>query len=264
MDLAVGVGRPVVQHERRAPGAWRTDLVVQAHLVPALEHLRLALGEIRLHREGGLGQVQGALVVAHGVSSFIKLCQTSSSCARRSHIPGDLRPQLIEGREPALVANARNELHGHMGTVDLAREIEQMNLQQVARITRHRRPGTDIGHPWQGRRIDARHADREDPAQRAHPPVQVHVQGRKPDAAPALVAVGHPPANRVGPPEATLGVGQVATPQRLAYAGGADALAVHCQGLHGVDGKAVLAPRLRATRSMSPVRPLPKRKSSPT
>ena len=64
VDVAVGVGRAVVQHEARlarrcAPGAGGRGSM----LVPAPQHLRLALRQVGLHREVGARQVQRALVV---------------------------------------------------------------------------------------------------------------------------------------------------------------------------------------------------------
>jgi len=65
VDLAVRVGRAVVQDELRPPGTRGADLSVDVFLVPARQHLRLALREVRLHRELGLRQVQCVLVVFH-------------------------------------------------------------------------------------------------------------------------------------------------------------------------------------------------------
>ena len=68
MDLAVGVGRPVMQDELLPPGADLADLLIQTFGLPAFQHLRLAIGQIGLHRKRGLGKVQRVLViVAHGL-----------------------------------------------------------------------------------------------------------------------------------------------------------------------------------------------------
>ena len=65
VDVAVGVGRPVVQDEARFPGIGRQQTLVDARLRPASHRLRLPLGEVRLHREVGARQVERRLVV-HG------------------------------------------------------------------------------------------------------------------------------------------------------------------------------------------------------
>ena len=57
VDRPAGVGRPVVQDVARRALARFPDALVNPHLFPELEHFRLVLGQVRLHREGGLGQV---------------------------------------------------------------------------------------------------------------------------------------------------------------------------------------------------------------
>ncbi len=66
---AVGVRRPVVQHEARPPARQLPQLRIRAALLPRAHHRRLALGEVRLHRELGLRQIDGVFVVRH-VHSF--------------------------------------------------------------------------------------------------------------------------------------------------------------------------------------------------
>ncbi len=65
VDRAVGVRRAVVQDERRSVPGDFAQLAVGTAFLPPGEHLRLAAGEVRLHREGGLGEVDGVLVVGH-------------------------------------------------------------------------------------------------------------------------------------------------------------------------------------------------------
>ncbi len=69
VNVAVGVGRPVVQHEARAPGVVRQQLAVEVQLAPAPQHLRLALGKVRAHRKVGPGQVQRRFVVHRGAAT---------------------------------------------------------------------------------------------------------------------------------------------------------------------------------------------------
>ena len=65
MNVAVGVGRAVVQHEFAA----RAGSVLHAleHIVffPELQHLRFLLNQIRLHGETGDGQIQRFLIFSH-------------------------------------------------------------------------------------------------------------------------------------------------------------------------------------------------------
>ena len=62
VDGAVGVGRPVVQHEGLAVGVLLQHAAVDVHLLPCGEPLRLAGRQVPAHGEIGLGQVHGVLV----------------------------------------------------------------------------------------------------------------------------------------------------------------------------------------------------------
>ena len=73
VDGAVGVGRAVVEDVAGAAGAGAADLAVEVCLLPGSEAQRLVDGEVGLHGEGGLGEVQGGLErlgsgVGHGVA----------------------------------------------------------------------------------------------------------------------------------------------------------------------------------------------------
>ncbi|MNM92966.1 hypothetical protein D3C81_1053220 [compost metagenome] len=57
VNLAVGIGRAVVQDELRTILANLAQLSVQANAVPALQNLRFALGQAGLHWEGGVRKV---------------------------------------------------------------------------------------------------------------------------------------------------------------------------------------------------------------
>ncbi len=63
MDVTVGVRRTVVQDVTRAVRPRLVDLLVYVNLVPALEHLGLALGQIALHRKVGTGEIESILVI---------------------------------------------------------------------------------------------------------------------------------------------------------------------------------------------------------
>ena len=57
VDGAAGVGRTVVQDVLFPALAGLADALVEAHLLPAFEHLRLVLGQPCLHGKAGLGQI---------------------------------------------------------------------------------------------------------------------------------------------------------------------------------------------------------------
>jgi hypothetical protein len=67
MDVAVGVGRAVMQHEFGAALGFPAELVVEADLVPVVQDFGLALGQAGAHREFRLRQVEG-LGIVPGVS----------------------------------------------------------------------------------------------------------------------------------------------------------------------------------------------------
>ncbi len=66
VDLAVGVRRPIVQHEQRLAHAGGAQALVAAFLVPLLNPARLALGQVAAHRERGVGEVERGPVVRGG------------------------------------------------------------------------------------------------------------------------------------------------------------------------------------------------------
>src|ERR1700674_1392573 len=75
MDGSIGVRRPIVQHEQGGPWPCLPDAVVEPHLLPALEDLRLVLGQVGLHGEGGLRQIDGRFQLERhsvGVSQMIE------------------------------------------------------------------------------------------------------------------------------------------------------------------------------------------------
>ena len=63
VNLAIGVGRAVVQHKLGVVAAGGAQFLVNALLFPLFDPLRLPLGQVAAHRERGVGQVQGAAVV---------------------------------------------------------------------------------------------------------------------------------------------------------------------------------------------------------
>jgi hypothetical protein len=64
MDVAVGIGRAVVEHEARAALLDLAQALVEPDLVPAPQELRLALGKAGPHGKVGLRQEQRFGIVA--------------------------------------------------------------------------------------------------------------------------------------------------------------------------------------------------------
>ena len=66
VDVAVGVGRAVVQHVALRPAPPLADPAVQVHLLPAGDRVGLGGGQAGLHPKTGPRQVQGLFPVGHG------------------------------------------------------------------------------------------------------------------------------------------------------------------------------------------------------
>ena len=98
VDIAVGEGRAVVEDKFRRVGPGRLNLPVQVGFLPMLEEQRLALDQIRLHREIGFGQVERFFVaraVAHGGRQRQKRSSVSSG-------DGGVKPGRAERRRDLL------------------------------------------------------------------------------------------------------------------------------------------------------------------
>jgi hypothetical protein len=87
--------------------------------------------------------------------------------------------------------------------------------------------------------------------------------GGKADGAADLLAVHDASGYDEGAAQQLLRRVDVARGKRLAHRGTGNPEAAEIDGVHGLDGKAVLPARPRCSRAKSPPRALPKRKSSP-
>ena len=65
VDVAVGIGRAVVQDEFGAAGRDLAQLLITFFVLPLLHPCRLALGKVAAHGEGGFVEVYGLGVVGH-------------------------------------------------------------------------------------------------------------------------------------------------------------------------------------------------------
>src|SRR3546814_16575033 len=73
MDVAIGVGRTVVEDEALLAGASLAELLVEPRLLPARENGRFLLFEAGLHPDAGLGEVDRVFVLG-----FFGHCRAAS------------------------------------------------------------------------------------------------------------------------------------------------------------------------------------------
>ncbi len=73
VDIAVGVGRPVVQHEFRASGGDLAQLPGQPGFLPASEDFGLGLGQARAHRKIRHGQIESRRIVGRRLGGVAHL-----------------------------------------------------------------------------------------------------------------------------------------------------------------------------------------------
>jgi methanogenic corrinoid protein MtbC1 len=66
MDVAVRIGRSIVEDEHRATLRGRAQALVEADLLPPGQPFGFGLRQARLHREFGVGEEKGVLVFARG------------------------------------------------------------------------------------------------------------------------------------------------------------------------------------------------------
>jgi len=68
MDIAIGIGRAVMQNEFLAPGAGFAQPFIEANLLPALQDRRLLLRQAGLHREIGFRQENRVFIICFGIA----------------------------------------------------------------------------------------------------------------------------------------------------------------------------------------------------
>ena len=90
VDGATGVGRAVVQDEAGRAFAGLADALVDAGLLPVLEHFGLVLGQVGLHGEGGFGQIDGGF-------QFKRHSGASSQMIESFHYREERRGRLFRG-----------------------------------------------------------------------------------------------------------------------------------------------------------------------
>ncbi len=80
VDVAVGIGRAVVQHEARTALATPRESLIELLFLPVLHPARLALGEVAAHRERGVGHVEGFAIISFLVGHLIHSKFNQSVC----------------------------------------------------------------------------------------------------------------------------------------------------------------------------------------
>ena len=154
VDVAVGVGRAVVQDELGAAGGSLADALVAFLLLPALDPAGLALGEVAAHREGGVGQVEGAFVISHGVIRM--------RCFKEEfgvvHVALDLCDEACRGRGIFLRRAACAENPPARGGHRCPHRSRTDALRARVRLPRFLTVGplAEAGHPGQRRAIECR------------------------------------------------------------------------------------------------------------
>ncbi len=92
VDMPVGIRGAVMQDIEGPAGGFLLQLAIEVLLFPALEAHRLALGQIGLHIERGLGQIEGCPVVHGYLLYHIKSALSAGSRYLVLHTGGPFRP----------------------------------------------------------------------------------------------------------------------------------------------------------------------------
>ena len=95
VELTVGIGGAVVEDKGRFTLPRFAHLAIQIHRSPSLKTLGLALCQIGLHREIGLGEIQRGFVVTHTSSVVCKPCPGIGFVRRDTFLQGIKRRKFL-------------------------------------------------------------------------------------------------------------------------------------------------------------------------
>ena len=114
VEVAVGVGRAVVQDEPGPALALGTEPIPQLHVGPALQQLRLLLGQAAAHGEVSLGQENAGFIV----SCHEKLGAKGAMGGGRngSQTDGTTRPRSADRADNSLLEGPDKHWAGNLGT----------------------------------------------------------------------------------------------------------------------------------------------------
>ncbi len=93
VQLAIGIGRAVMQHKERCTTPCHPQTSIQAtvllRVIPGRNPRRFALGQVAAHRERGVGQIQGGAIVGRGGHGVPVLAiQSSTGGCRGGRVSG--------------------------------------------------------------------------------------------------------------------------------------------------------------------------------
>ena len=130
VEIAIGVGRAIVQYEARAAFVFPADGPVQVKFLPFPQARGLAIRKIRPHGEIRVREIQCFLVLAHDLifGGF------PDSLHRKKlfyplHVDSDLSFQFIQRSELFLVADFLSEYDFNRFSVQISFEIENVCFQ---------------------------------------------------------------------------------------------------------------------------------------
>jgi hypothetical protein len=100
VDVAVGEGGAVMKDELGCALAFFGYFRREGKTIPELDAFRLGLRQVRLHGEGGLGDVQCGFIFGHGQSPVAFLDASSPGRRSESLTEAGLGEQCLEGQKP--------------------------------------------------------------------------------------------------------------------------------------------------------------------
>src|SRR6185503_6114468 len=152
-------------------------------------------------------------------------------------VPMHLLDQRLERVETYFVAQASDEIDVEVAPVEVAIEIEQMNLEQRDRAV-ERRSGAEARDGRERREARTIDPDGEDAPERDHLSMQREVGRREAQFAPQPLSELHPAADPVRPAEQPRRNREIAGFERGANQRAADAYAFDLEGRHFLDREA--------------------------
>jgi hypothetical protein len=129
MDVAVGVGRSIVQDELGSAAGRFTDAFVEFSLLPLLHPSGFTPGEVAAHRKRRVGKIQRALVISHSFFRILRFNSCPRHAAREKlpclvRIAVHLCHQRVDTGKFLLVAQLLEETHVDTPPVDALIKIE--------------------------------------------------------------------------------------------------------------------------------------------
>ena len=240
VNVAVGVGRAIVEDELFTPFTLLAQVGVYIKILPALEHFRLAYGQAGFHLKVSFRQVQGMLVVAHGLCAYsfgqfgsVMLCQPRSCGVE---ISGYLRFKRVDGFKLFFIPQSVAENNVNMLAVKCASKVKQVHFQ-CRLLAINRRAQANVCDAVLRASVFQRHANNVHAAQGRHLPEQNIRRGRS-DTSSQLPAINNTAPDAVGAPKQRLGLFELVIQQQVTNSGATYPLACNGNGAGVLDGEA--------------------------